>query len=235
MEHHIPKEKKKAFKGESFQLTDIEKCFEFAYEMCFGSGHHRNHRSGGDFTRNEKEQFANTFQGKLGEIAFSYELIHNGITEFSAIDFNVYGKGIWDDSDFIINEKKISIKTCPSFGNLFLLECKDWNDNGEYIPNINNGNSHYDYHILIRISPDLKGKLKEFNTREELKEYVLKQTFLYDIPGCCSINTLKHIIKLNRIINKGVLLNGKIPMDADNYYIYANELKSLNLLYEQLK
>ena len=33
--------RKKIFNGLTIQRTDLRKAFDFAYEMCFGEGHHR--------------------------------------------------------------------------------------------------------------------------------------------------------------------------------------------------
>lgn len=46
---------RKNFNGIPIDTDQISKAFEFAYEMCFGSGHHRSHRSGGQTNRKNGE------------------------------------------------------------------------------------------------------------------------------------------------------------------------------------
>lgn len=53
----------------AFQAETIEKVFNFAYEMSFGDGEHRDHRTGGSLNRKKGQIFINTFQGKLSELA----------------------------------------------------------------------------------------------------------------------------------------------------------------------
>ena len=37
-----------------------------------------------------------------------------------------------------------------------------------------------------------------------------------------------HIIQKQHIIKKGQMLNGKIPMDANNYYVQAGDMRNIN-------
>lgn len=37
---------------------------------------------------------------------------------------------------------------------ILLLETKDWDRNGQYIPNVKINKSHYDYIVLVRIAED---------------------------------------------------------------------------------
>ena len=61
-----------------------------------------------------------------------------------------------------------SRKSTKSYGDLLLLETKDWNDDGEYIPNKDKGNFRYDYTILVRFSPDGEAIMKNKNGCREL-------------------------------------------------------------------
>ena len=159
-EYHI--NKKKPFIQNSIEIDTITKCFDFACNMVFGDGYHRNHRSGGEHTRKKGELFANTFQGKIAEFVTYNQLIKFGLTELELPDVGVYGKGIWDDSDLIYKGKKINIKSSAFFSNLLLLEKKDWSDNGEYIPNITTSSSeNYDFFLMVRVKPDIKNLLQK--------------------------------------------------------------------------
>lgn len=234
---------KKEFISNKINEILILECFEFAYEMVFGDGHHRNHRSGGQYGRKNGELFANTFQGKIAEFVVYHEFIKNGLSDLEKPDIGIYGEGIWDDTDLNYKGIKINIKSAAFFSNLLLLESKDWNLNGEYIPNINNESSQdYDYFILARIKPDIKRILRSnklFFTNEiektQLKELVFNEKWFYDFAGVCSQNTIKYIINHQYFIPQNSKLNGKIPMDADNYYIQSGNLKNIKELISKLK
>ena len=88
-----------------------------------------------------------------------------------------------------------------------LLEQGDWNNNAEYIPNISTNNHIYDLFVLLRID---------------------SKTNKYDIPGFVTRSDLLQIIEQQHIIKKGQLLNGKIPMDANNYYVQAGDMRSIS-------
>lgn len=232
---------KTKFKGVSISEKKIIEVFDFAYEMCFGEGHHRKSRSGGSVVRSNGEMFCNAFQGKIAEQVLINLFLKESIVT-SDLDKEVYGKGIWDDVDIIANSKKINVKSAAFFSNLFLLETKDWNNKGEYIPNISSGSCIYDFFVLVRIKPDLKKILKNENVfksndieREKLLKIVTDQRWEFDIPGCFSQKSLIYLINHKMILPKNSLLNGKIPMDAENYYIQSGFLKDISELIKALK
>lgn len=239
-EYHIVK--KNLFKGMSIDANQIKSAFNFAYEMCFGAGYHRDHRSGGQIIRKGGELFSNTFQGKLSEIVLCDFFLQKN-SKVNKPDFSINGKGIWDEVDLIVNEKKINVKSAAFFSNLLLLETKDWNENAEYLPNKNIVTSNnYDYFILIRIKPDVKLILTTNHLfcsneieKESLLNLIMNEKWFYDIAGCCSSETIKYIIKNNYVLPQNALLNGKIKMDAENYYIQSGDLKSIDLLMDKIK
>jgi len=137
----------------TFKQETVLKVFDFAYDMSFGkAGQHRNHRSGGKHLRKNGEVFANVFQGKLAECAVYNKVYKCG--NVRTVDFNKYELGKWDDADIVVNGFKIAVKSTKSFGNLLLLETKDWNSKGQYIPNIDTDNAVYDYIAVARIKPN---------------------------------------------------------------------------------
>lgn len=242
------------FNGTSYQFTrtraflsigtisndQLDKCISFAYNMTFANtGAHRDHRTGGQARRKKGQIFANTLQGKIAEYAIYNELknVYHNITE---PDLSVYQLGAWDDSDLTINNKKLSIKSTKHYSQLLLLETRDWDANGNYIPNTNNGNSkHYDYFILVRIKAQIEQIMKkhkllysntitsiEFN---ELKNSILASDWSYDIPGFITHNDLVELINRNFRIPRNALLNNT-RMDATNYYVQAGDLRSIDTL-----
>ncbi|OIV43467.1 hypothetical protein [Flavobacterium johnsoniae] len=227
---------KKRFEENDVDVVFIKQAFEFAYEMVYGEGSHRIKRSGGEVNRTNAEIFQNTFQGKLGEIVL-YENLKLQNIEVEAPDFSIHGKGIWDETDLKANGKSICVKSAAFFSNLLLLETKDWDSDGRYIPNLDNSNiDTYDFFVLVRIKPDIKFILKNIGEKKEnLWQEIQKFDWSYDIPGCCSAKTIRYIIKNQYVISKNALLNGKTKMDAGNYYIQSGNLHNVNRLYSGLR
>ena len=220
----------------SLKESTVLQVFEFAYKMTFANeGQHRNHRSGGTHCRKLGEIFADTFQGKLSEFAIYNSLYKDFIIDIP--DLSVWKLGIWDNVDLIADNMRLSIKSTKAFGQLLLLETKDWDSNGNYLPNINKKEEQYDAFILVRMRPycaDILKKLKIYYSDnadyETLKKEICNLDWSYDIPGFIWNYELKKIISNNFIIHRGDLLNGKTKMDADNYYIQAGDLHSLKEL-----
>jgi len=231
--------KRKAFFGNPFQIEDIGKVFEFAWGMSFGhTGEHRSTRSGGTASRKEGEIFINAFQGKLGEFAVYYKLTALGL-KVPEPDLSLWGKGFWDNGDFEIGRLKVNVKSASHFSNLLLFETKDWNF--EALSLHSDPPTAYDYFILTRISPDGKSimrgnSLMLSNTadKEILKKIIVTPDWQYDIPGFMERSDFKEIIALKHIIPQGGLLNGKLKMDASNYYIQAFDLKNIDTINKKL-
>lgn len=221
-----------------FSEQIIDAVFNFAYAMTFGKeGEHRDHRSGGQHKRRNGEIFINAFQGKLSEFGVYYYLRKNNIIDLGRPDLDKWELGKWDDADFVCNKKKISIKSTKYFGNLILLETKDWNNEGFYLPN----NAQYDLTILVRVKPDGEKLLKsqkllyaDFCKKEQLKLLIKKEKWQCDIPGFITLDALKYIINNNFILPQNSYLNGTTKMDAENYYIQAGDLININQIKNEL-
>ena len=223
---------KKAFnKNNKFSIEIIKKVFDFSYSMTFGSdGEHRNYRSGGTHHRRKSEIFCDTFQGKLSEYAI-YETFKNKY-QLTEPDLECYKLGKWDQFDFYMNDKIVSVKSTKHFGNLLLLETKDWTSDGEYIPN---QNERVDYTFLVRINDELTSLLKfkrmyysDYIDKNELWNMIKDLNFCYDIAGYITREDLIYLISNNFIIKQGELLNGTTRMDAENYYCQAGDMKDIN-------
>ncbi len=209
----------------------IDRVFDFAYTMAFDEMH-RKTRSGGRTKRKNGEVFANTFQGKLAECAavnFFYK--YDNTIE---IDFDTYDLGIWDKVDLTVCKKEVAVKSTKRFGQLLLLETKDWNHLGKYIPNLGTPNDTYDYIVMVRIDPSCEDLMKKNRLlykdeieRAVLKNLVSQQNWSYDYVGYINNGDLKRIIKGKHIIPQGALLNGSTPMDAENYYVQAGDMRKL--------
>lgn len=234
----------KSFEGSPISENYIRKVVLFAYEMCFGSGHHRNCRTGGQYDRKNGEKFCNTFQGKLVELVL-YNYFKSLNLKIKEPDFQIYGKGVWDDADLELEGKKINVKSISFQSNLLLLEIKDWNDQGQYLPNLslhNECTAQYDYFILGRIKPDIKklfASKKYLYTNEitqiNIENLIFAQNWSFDIAGYCSHQDFLEVIKNNDTIPQNAILNHYTKMDAGNYYIQSGDLNPIHNLIEILK
>jgi hypothetical protein len=229
------------FKGECLLIKqDFESALEFAFQMAFGQvGEHRAYRSGGNHRRKNGEIFSNTLQGKLAEIYF-YRLLRDKI-EISYPTLSLDPLGTWDDGDFVVNEKLISVKSTKHYGNLLLLERNDWTQDGAYVPSINSESRSYSAFVLVRISPDFdrlmrsRRLLYESNLQKQLLENISGELdWMFDVPGWIGINDLRSIIKSGEYLKQGHMLNGRTKMDADNYYVQTGDLRKIKTLIERL-
>lgn len=233
---------RRAFIGNTIPDNQLEKVKNFAYEMCFGEGHHRNHRTGGQVHRRAGEQFCNTFQGKLAEVCLRHVLLNNGIA-CGEPDFDVYGVGVWDDTDLVVKGKTLSVKSAAFFSNLLLLESQDYDMNGNYLPNLAIGaTASYDYYILVRIKPDIKSLFRQNRLmysdnidKTTIDRIIGSETWSFDIAGWVTKEEFVSVIRQNQIIPQRALLNGKIPMDAENYYIQSGDMHDARELISMLK
>ena len=222
---------------EEIAITNNEliMAFDFAFEMCFGYGHHRLNRTGGQNKRSKIEIFGNTFQGKLAELVL-YNYFSAKNLNCSDVDLRVMSANQWDSDDLIVNERSINVKSAAFFSNLLLLEEKDWDNQGRYIPNIHMENrGQYDYFVFIRIKPDIKNILKLSNLlslvnveKNKLRDIILSPNWFCDIPGFLDhADFVRFIIGQVQILPKNSLLNGKTKMDASNYYLQTGNLKPM--------
>ena len=223
--HKVPFTKISEFKSRT-----VKAVFQFAYDMTFsGKGEHRHSRSGGTHHRDNLEIFANTFQGKLSEFAVANLFYKH--KDFKSPDLSVSPLGFWEDADLLIGENIIAVKSTKSYGNLLLLETKDWDKNGNYLSSMGERRC-YTHLILVRLKPDIEeilGSLKlekqlEFPSKD-LEFEIIKQKWCYDIPGYINGDDLREAIKLNNLIPKGARLNNAVIMDADNYYVQTGDMR----------
>lgn len=227
---------KKDFNPSPIASQNLEKSIDFAYNMSFGSGHHRNTRTGGSLVRKNGEIFSNAFQGKISEFVLFDFFQRNQIIS-TEVDVSILGEGDWDDSDLIIGPLHLNVKSAAYFSNLLLLESDDWDNKGHYIPNIqSNATYKYDYFILVRIKPDIKALLKlqslfysNIVDMDTLRSLIQSKDWFYDLPGFITLNQLRdEVIGQNQIIPRGGLLNGKVTMDASNYYVQTGDMQAIS-------
>ena len=153
--------------------------------------------------------------------------------------FDVWGEGRWDDQDFFIDGSPVSVKSTKKCGNLLLLETQDYDKDGSYIPNKGKDQAVYKYTIMVRIDPSCEDIMKKNRLlysnkvlKQELKELILNEEWVYDIPGYITDTDLVHIIRYNFVIPKGATLNSSTVMDASNYYVQSGDLRDIDRLGE---
>lgn len=212
-------------------LLDIKTCFDFSYEMAFGEGEHRNHRSGGEICRTSGEIFINTLQGKMAEFAMYRYLKKYGV-ETTCPDLSIQRLGVWDEFDLEYEGIHITVKSTKYYGNLLLLETKDWNEKGEYMPNKENGIASYDYLVLLRIAPDGQSIMKKQKIlylnhieKEVLERLTYSVNWQYDIAGYITKKDFVRLISKKYILPKGAVLGNGTVMDAENYYVQAGDMR----------
>lgn len=237
-------QKKKHFLAyANMEQLDKGECFEFAYNMSYGKkGAHRDSRSGGVMHRTTGQIFINTFQGKMAEFAL-YRYLRSRYIDVDKPDVSEFQLGKWDSFDLDCQGKHFSVKSTKSYGDLLLLETKDWNKKGEYIPNLLEGTAKYDYTVLVRFHPDGEGLMKEkkllyqkeleipSNIKDILIETICRKNWTYDFPGFIYHSELVKVINERRIIPQSAMLNGKTKMDAENYYFQAGNMHSMHEIY----
>lgn len=198
----------------------IEKCRLFASEMAYGNGHHKSQSFGSsDYDRTPSEIFLNTFQGKIAELAVYNQLLPLEIKPDKPPEFEIWGKGKWEDCDFTLHNgnRRCSVKSTKSFGNLLLLEKEKYNEQGEYLETSENTvPQFYDYTFFVRIS----GISLESDFDSDKVEV--------QVVGFMDHSQFLEVIREKQIIKKGTILG--TPLLVDNYYLLAKDLTAIKNL-----
>jgi len=200
----------------------IKKCLFFASEMAYGRGYHKSQSFGNShYNRSPNEIFVNTFQGKLAELAVYNELSNLGIRPDKPPEFDIWGKGKWEDCDFTINNGQIraSVKSTKWFGNLLLLETHKYNQKGEFLETAESEPQMYDFTFMVRIAGVKSPKPENYLTLNEID---------VEVTGFMSHSKFLQVIEEKQIITKGIMLG--TPLLVDNYYIFAQDLTEVKYL-----
>ena len=239
-EYNFPKGSECQFKpliGISY--SDFKNVFLFAYEMILGKGYHRNNRSGGSFKRNVNILLTNVIEGKLGEVCVYREFLKNGI-DIGYPDMSVMGVNKWDNSDINYKNIKMSVKTSKSYARMMLLEENDYliskyNNKVLYRPN----KDVVDVFIFVRIKSTIiqvLEKMGDISCDDNYIRTVYKKSVIrFDQPCYVNNKDISNVIEHNMILPRGVFLNGKTRVDANNYYIFVKDMKPIAKLYSIIK
>lgn len=223
----------KPLRGVSY--SDFKRVFIFAYEMVLGRGHHRNMRTGGSFTRNKDTAFVNALEGKLGEVCIYREFLKNGI-DIGYPDLNVMGFDSWDKADINFKNIKMSVKTSKSYSRMMLLDKRDYlvTKDGKkvfYRPD----KEIVDVFLFTRMKSNIINVLKEMKNISCNDSYIRifykKAIIRFDSPCYINNKDVLNMINHKMILPQGAMLNGRTIVDADNYYIFINDMKPISNLY----
>lgn len=154
-----------------FKLTSEEatQCKEFAEEVWKTQ---KEIRSGGTIQRTQYQMISDIQLGKTAEVIVKKFLAEKYGIQIE-LDFAIYPKGVWDDGDFKLEEKKFSIKGSKSYAKWILLESEDI-DRG-YL---------FDYYIFVSVDKDLNGgEVRGYATKADVLgfERLKKGTYLPDV------------------------------------------------------
>lgn len=219
--------------------SDFKNVFLFAYEMILGKGYHRNNRSGGSFKRNVNILLTNVIEGKLGEVCVYREFLKNGI-DIGYPDMSVMGVNKWDNSDINYKNIKMSVKTSKSYARMMLLEENDYSISKSSNKVIYKPNKEIvDVFIFTRIKSNIINVIKEMSDiscNDKYIESLYKKALIrFDQPCYVNNKDISNVIKHKMILPKGVFLNGKTKIDANNYYLFVKDMKPIVNLYNIIK
>lgn len=206
------------------------------------------------------EIFYNKFVGCMGEIAlYKYikEKIDDTIQEPNLTERRGYLNP--DQRDLNWNNADISIKTTLSTHNMLLLQQHQYNDQGEYVPNVNHNflPRYFNYHVLCRLRAqddtqtnillsalNRRSDVADETTREHLKDIIINNAWLVDIPGYISHEQFANeVIQGEQIAyadNEGGRkycfgrsdYNNQNLVDVNNYYVQSGDLTPINKIKE---
>lgn len=240
--YQIPLENKAKFSSLGKLKSEyVNQSQEFAFKMSIsGEGYQKSARESGAEERENIGKFYDIFYGKLGEFACYQYLTEQGI-EIDKPDLIVMGKDKWDEFDFSYNDKIIGVKNTGYYGNLLLLETKDWSDNAEYQHGMGAKKIIYDDFLFSRITP-YEGKKKRPDIAtlnhediDQLMDKVKNKNYSFDIHYV-PIILVKEAIRRNMIIKSGGFLGSLATLiDVDNYYIQSGDMKNIREYIKLLK
>lgn len=146
-----------------FSNEEIRKCYNFAWGM------RGNHNPNMIMDREDWEIFRDDFRGKLGEIAVR-NYVKDNINDViinTELDFTVSGRGQWDITDLVVNNKAINVKSIKQGSRFLLVETDRYDEFGNYRYNNNDGEAvPLDYYVLVRVTvePDVTKSI--FNKKQ---------------------------------------------------------------------
>lgn len=217
----------------------LRKTFNFAYDMTFGGkGEHRHDSFTGKsgYERKNGEIFVDTFQGKLSEFA-TYKYCVERKIKCQEVDLTIGELNYWDNIDMIIGGKNISIKSTKGYSKFLLLECDNYDEEGNYKHPFNK-KIKVDSFLLCRVQSATKSyvesKLKEQTMlysdnvdKTKLFHLLCNEKWEVELSGFLTKSDFKNnVIGSNHIMKKGFFMgNSSEKMKVDNYYVFIDDLK----------
>lgn len=214
------------------QASDM--AWNFACDMI-NDGHIKSSRNGGELNRGLQQKCIDTFQGKLAEFAF-YGLCKEKNIDVPKPDCSIMGLGEYDDGDFCVHGKNISIKSVKPNARYLLLETKSYNNEG--LETIFSSPKKNDFICLIKIGYFDRGRMRF------IQDFVKKHgnnplgennsKFQAQFSGFITYDDFLQIIKEKKIFHKGEALGSSSILDASNYYCHTDNLRKSNELWRMI-
>lgn len=240
----------------------LERLFDYAIGASFKAKQEKNggwtqpQRNQGNHTsRNSGQIFRDVYMGKIAEIA-----LYKYLSQFQELDEpNLTEPGGYKNSDafdMVWNNKYISIKCTEHYGDLLLLQKTQYDEKGQYLPNLNSekGPRFFDYHVLCKVGVinnvkwkqsigfAMKNQISE-KELDELKEIMMNLKFSVKIAGYLSEDDF-----INKVIGENMVVYADNPsektyrmfgrgeyskwssVDVDNYYVQSGGLTPISQL-----
>lgn len=191
---------------------ELDKCKKFSEESAKTQ---QRIEFGQDDTmpRSVKEIARDNLIGKMAEVALK-KFLYDRYRIETAVDFNVYARGVWDNNDLVINDWQIDIKSTRS-GHWFLIEWSklSFRQRQKKLPNA----------FFMCRTP--------WNRDNDIPKGMVEICGALSLKGLCSGSPMI------RTLRKGDLIPGTTThLQADNYGIKFNNLNHDwdNIIYTML-
>lgn len=232
--------KGKPFKCEFVLTSALEEAFEFAFEHTVGKKSNISTLFWGAHKSHNIAEFAKAFRGKLCEIGLKKFFIMNEFTVRypKTKDWKV---DKYENFEFLVNKKRVLVKSIPHYSNLLLLDTNFWDLNASYGKHRRN-RIQYDYFVLTRIKPGVihlfenfkLTKNKEVN-KELIKQIVFSKNYQFEVTGYLSKTEIMYLAQMKHVIPKGSIVNGNKKLDHEYYYCQTGDLNPPVLLLNKIK
>ena len=213
-----PKKFKECGRIDKYSSTSLNWAYNNSYHGYFKGA-----------SSNKFSTLLDAFIGKLGEFAV-YEFFKSKNYNLELPELLVRNKGEWDDGDLFVEGQKVQVKTTIYSSNFLLLKRNDWDELGNYKWGKDGKDDKYGAFFLCRMSPDPRKIFLKEDSLENLINICENISWRYEITGFLSKKDVVSGISNNYIINKGKLLNGKIPIREDLIYFQSGDLKDPELI-----
>lgn len=229
----------KEFKSDFILTSALEEAFEFAFSKTVGKRAKPISVFFGAKKKENVEDFAKAFRGKLCEIGLKKFFAMNGLSVRYPKTHD-WEADKYENFDLLVNGKRVLVKAIPYYSNLLLLDTKYWKGDASY----GKGRRHriqYDYFVLTRLRPGVIHLFENFKLtkdvdidKELIKKIVFAPNFQFEVTGYLSKNEVKYLAETNQVLEQGSIVNNNKVLGNDYYYCQAGDLNRPKLLIDQI-